>query len=172
MEVSRPGIESKLELYPMPQLQQCQILNPLGQGSNQCLHRDKLDHQPTAPQRELPNRFITYLPRAVWLNPYLSLQTQLLSFPFSMMGIIMPHEDLFIHIFEMSSCVPLSSCTSHASQLWNFQKCHQIQASSIQWPQTETARRHPALRGIFPGFTNCYLHTQIFSFLPYFLPNS
>ena len=43
MEVLRSGIKSGLELWPTPQLQQCQILNLLCQASNQCL-RNKPDH--------------------------------------------------------------------------------------------------------------------------------
>ena len=35
MEVPRPGIESDPQLWPMPYLQQCQILNPLCQAENQ-----------------------------------------------------------------------------------------------------------------------------------------
>ena len=34
MEVPRPGTESELQLQPMPQLQQCQILNPLHLSRN------------------------------------------------------------------------------------------------------------------------------------------
>ena len=42
MDVPRPGIKSEPEFQPTPQLQECQILNPLhlGQGSNQHLQRD------------------------------------------------------------------------------------------------------------------------------------
>ena len=34
MKVPRPEIKSKLQLWPIPQLQQCWILNPLHQGRN------------------------------------------------------------------------------------------------------------------------------------------
>ena len=46
MEVPRPGIKRKPELWPMLGLQQCQILRPteLGWGSNRHLHREKADH--------------------------------------------------------------------------------------------------------------------------------
>ena len=35
MEVPRPGMKSELHLRPMPQLQQCQFLNPLCQAKDQ-----------------------------------------------------------------------------------------------------------------------------------------
>ena len=39
IEVFGPGIQSKPQLQPLPQLWQCQILNPLNQALNLCHHR-------------------------------------------------------------------------------------------------------------------------------------
>ena len=45
IEVPGPGMESEAQLWPMPELQQSQILNQLPWlGWNWCLHRDRLDH--------------------------------------------------------------------------------------------------------------------------------
>ena len=52
--IPRRGIKSQPDLWPRPHLQQCWILNPLtGLAENRHLHRNKLDHSPPAPLRDL-----------------------------------------------------------------------------------------------------------------------
>ena len=64
MEVPVPEIKCVWKLWPKPQLQQCQILNPVcrareGTGAS----RDKLDHETSAPQQELQEKLFR---QTVW----------------------------------------------------------------------------------------------------------